>query len=146
MPSPGITCRPLPCSCQSSAKDRNCFPENTSWDISDPEYLLRAILAGLINGIERIPTTGRIAGSISVFSYRASTYLYPRLHCFHTFIYVPDDFGNVIPVAIDPKYVLCCNGGNRICRGIEEHSPDSAGSRNALRLYHSAPPLHERVS
>ena len=51
----------------------------------------------LINGIERIPTTGRIAGSISVFSYRASTYLYPRLHCFHTFIYVPDDFGNVIP-------------------------------------------------
>ena len=76
--------------------------ETVSLEIHHGIYLIlntfsEPSLRVLINGIERIPTTGRIAGSVPVFSYRTSAYLYPRLHCFHTFIYVPDDFGNVIP-------------------------------------------------
>ena len=54
----------------------------------------------LVNSMKSIPSAGRITGGITVFSYRAGTYLYPGLQSFHTFVEVSDDFRNVIPAPL----------------------------------------------
>ena len=64
------------------------------------DTLAQPTLHVLIDGVEGIPATRRIAGSVFVFSYRAGADLYPGFHCFYTFIYIAHYFRQVIPAPL----------------------------------------------
>ena len=60
------------------------------------DALAQPTLHVLIDGVEGIPATGGVAGSVFVFSYRAGADLYPGFHGFYTFIYIAYYFRQVV--------------------------------------------------
>ena len=50
----------------------------------------------LINRVERIPSSGRITAGVAIFTHRAGAHLHPRFYLFYLFIYITQDFRQVV--------------------------------------------------